>query len=444
MPMRKRPCLVLWMCLCLLAIGARGQAGADRAAALKKASASLQSQSFAEAIKICREQLSSTPDDSELNFLLARAYSYSGDWEKAQQTVDKLLANDPENTDVLLLGARLKFWRNDRRGAEEGYGRVLRLRPGDAEALMGMAEVAALEGRSDDALGIYEKIIQLHPDFPEGYFKLGRLYQGRGDYQKARENFQMAASLDPANADFRNVLSAASARLPKRYELRYQTMIESFNDGRKDYLSQQLVFQFELPRKIGPLLLKYNHTRRFQEGDSQVGLEFYPKLGSKAYGYFDFGYSSQALHYPRSSYLFELYQGLLTSAELSFGYRRLNFPAESLSLFMGSFAYYFGNYYAVWRWYYKPGEETRALSWFAQLRRYFADQNFIYLGYGRGSRPFDIVTVQDLLVHDSWIFLSGLVWYLWDKVRLELHFSRIEDANGPRRDTFFATTGFRW
>jgi YaiO family outer membrane protein len=304
--------------------------------------------------------------------------------------------------------------------------------------------VAALEGRSDDALGIYKKIIQLHPDFPEAYFKLGLFYQGQGDYQKARENFQMAASLDPANADYRNVLSAASARLPKRYELRYQTMIESFNDGRKDYLSQQLVFQFELPRKIGPLLLKYNHTRRFQEGDSQFGLEFYPKLGSKAYGYIDIGYSRQAFHYPRLSYLFEFYQGLLTSAELSFGYRSLSFPAESLSLFMGSFAYYFGNYYAVLRWYYKPGEEARALSWFAQVRRYFADQNFIYLGYGRGSRPFDIVAVQDLLIHDSWIFLSGLVWYLWDKIRLELHFSRIEDVNGPRRDTFFATTGFRW
>jgi YaiO family outer membrane protein len=442
--MRTRSCLALWLCLCFMAISARSQVGADRDTALKKASAALQSQSFAEAIKMCTEQLSSTPDDYEFSFLLARAYSYSGDWEKAQRTVEKLLANHPENTDVLLLGARLKFWRNDLRGAEEGYGRVLRLRPGDAEALLGMADVAAFEGRSDDALGIFQKTIRLHPEAAEAYFKLGRLYQGRGDHQKARENFQTAVSLDPANADYRNVLSAAAARLPKRFELRYQTMIESFNDGRKSYLSQQLVFQFQLPRKIGPLLLKYNYTQRFRQDDSQVGLEFYPKLGSKAYGYLDFGYSSQTVHYPRTSYLFELYQCLFTSAELSLGYRRLNFPAESLSLFMGSFAYYFGNYYAVLRWYYKPGEETRALSWFAQLRRYFADQNFIYLGYGRGSRPFDIVTAQDLLVHDSWIFLSGLTWYLWDKVRLELHFSRIEDANGPRRDTFFATTGFRW
>jgi YaiO family outer membrane protein len=444
MPLKKRFCFILWLCFCVMTIGARGQERLDRDAALKKASAALSSQSFSEAIKICLEQLTSAPDDYELNFLLARAYSYSGDWENGQRTVDRILAKHPDNTDVLLLGARLKFWKKDNRGAEEGFARVLRLKPDDAEALMGLADLAAFEGRWNDALNIYQKIIQLYPEAAEAYFKLGRFYQGQGDYQKARENFQMAASLDPANADFRNVLSAASARLPKCYELRYQTMIESFNDGRKDYLSQQLVFQFELPRKIGPLLLKYNHTRRFQEGDSQVGLEFYPKLGSKAYGYFDFGYSSQALHYPRSSYLFELYQGLLTSAELSFGYRRMNFPAESLSLFMGSFATYFGNYYAVWRWYYKPGEETRALSWFAQLRRYFASQNFIYLGYGRGSRPFDIVTVQDLLVHDSWIFLSGLVWYLWDKIRVELHFSRIEDANGPRRDTFFITTGYRW
>jgi YaiO family outer membrane protein len=427
-----------------MTIGARGQAGADRDAALKKASAALQSQGFAEAIKICKEQLSSTPDDYEFNFLLARAYSYSGDWENAQRAVDKLLANNPENTDVLLLGARLKFWRNDLRGAEEGYGRVLRLRPGDAEALMGLADVAAFEGRWNDALGIYQKIIQLHPEAAEAYFKLGRFYQGQGDYQKARENFQKAVSLDPANADYRNVLNAASARLPKRFELRYQYKIESFNDERDNYLSQQLLLQFQLPRKIGPLLLKYNHTQRFQEGDSQYGLEFYPKLWSKSYGYFDFGYSSQAIHYPRTSYLFELYQGLLTSAELSLGYWHLNFPDSSVSIYMGSSAYYFGNYYAVLRWYYNPGQENRSFSWMAQIRRYFSDENYIYLGYGGGSRPFEIMTVQDLWVQQSWIFLSGLAWYVLDKIRLEFHFSRIEDANGPRRNTFFVTTGYRW
>ena len=442
--MKKPFCSILWLCLCLMTSGARAQERLDRDAALRKASASLHSQSFSEAIKICREQLASAPDDYEFNFLLAQAYSYTGDWENAQRTADKLLVKYPENTDVILLGAHLKFWRNDRHGAEDSYRRVLRLRPDDIEAMLGMADVAASEGLWDDALGIYRQIVEHHPDAPQAYFKLGQFYQGRGDYQKARENFQMAVSLDPANADYRNVLRATSARLPKRFELRYQTMIESFNDGRKDYFSQQLVFQFQLPRNIGPLLLKYNHTQRFQIGDSQYGLEFYPKLWSKAYGYFDFGYSSQAIHYPRSSYLFELYQGLLTSAEVSLGYRRMNFPADMLSLYMGSFAYYFGNYYAVLRWYYRPGEETRALSWFAQLRRYFADRNFIYLGYGRGSRPFDVVAVQDLLVHDSWIFLSGLVWYLWDKVRLELHYSRIEDAHGPRRDTFFVTTGYRW
>ncbi len=444
MPMKKRPCLVLWMCLCFLAIGARGQAGADRDAALKRASAALQSQSFAEAITICKEQLSSTPDDYEFNFLLARAYSYSGDWEKAQQTVDKLLANDPENTDVLLLGARLKFWKKDNRGAEEGFARVLRLKPGDAEALMGLADLAAFEGRSDDALNIYQKIIQLYPEAAEAYFKLGRFYQGRGDYQKARANIQKAVGLDPANADYRNVLNAASARLPKRFELRYQQKIESFNDQRDDYISQQLLFLFKAPRNIGSLILKYNHTQRFQEGDSQYGLEIYPMLWRKAYGYLDLGFSSQALHYPRTSYLFELYQGLLTAAELSLGYWRMNFPADSVSIYLGSLAYYFGNYYAVLRWYDNPAEETRSFSWMAQVRRYFSDENYVYLGYGRGSRPFEIMTVQDLWVHQSWIFLSGLTWYLWDKVRLELHFSRIEDVNGPRRNTFFVATGYRW
>jgi len=438
-----RPCVLL-LSLCFAASGIRGQQAVDREAALRQATAALRSQDYVQAIRICSDRLASNPDDYELSFLLARAYAYSGDWPDAERLVAKLLTSHPGNTDVLVFEARVKFWMKDYPAARNGFSRVLALIPGDVEALMGIADLEAVESGWPRALAIYEQIVELHPKAAEGYYGCGRARQGMGDYQKAREYFEKAVNADPANADYRNLLSAANARLPKRFELRYQYMTEGFYDGREAYRSQQLAFQFQLPRRIGPLVLKYNHTRRYQEGDSQLGLEFYPKLWSKAYGYVDFGSSPQAVHYPRSSYLFELYQGLLNSAELSLGFRRMNFPAESVSLFMGSLAYYLGNYYAVLRWYYKPGEETRALSWFAQVRRYFSDLNFFYLGYGRGSRPFDIIAVQDLLIHDSWIFLSGLVWYLGEKVRLELHFSRIEDASGLRRDTFFAATGFRW
>jgi hypothetical protein len=106
--------------------------------------------------------------------------------------------------------------------------------------------------------------------------------------------------------------------------------------------------------------------------------------------------------------------------------------------------YYFGNYHAALRWYYNPDEQTRSFSWTAQVRRYFSDLNYVYLGYGRGSRPFEVITIQDLLIRRSWIFLSGITWYFWKKVNLDLHFSRIEEAIGPKRDTFFVTSGFRW
>lgn len=443
MPVKERLVPILLLSMCLAVVGANGQEAMDRQAAIKKATAALRSQDFAETIKICLEKLATAPEDYDFNFLLARAYSYSGDWPNAEHAMDRLLALQPDNTDLLVFGARLRFWMNDYASARKGYGRVLDLKPGHIEALLGMADLAAAEEGWPQALAIYRQIIELHPEAGEGYFGCGRAYQALGDYQKAMEYFEKAVSHDAANADYRNMLNAASARLPKRYELRFQYMIEGFSDAREDYLSQQLVFQFQLPRGTGPLLLKSNHTRRFGRGDTQFGLEFYPKLWSKAYGYFDFGYSFENVHYPRSSYHFEVYQGLLTSAELSLGFRRMNFPAESVSLLMGSLAHYFGNYYAVLRWYYQPGQ-NEALSWYAQVRRYFSDHNFAYLGYGRGARPFDIVTAQDLLIHDSWILLSGLVWYAWDKIRLELHFSRIEDASGLRRDTFFATTGFRW
>jgi len=51
------------------------------------------------------------------------------------------------------------------------------------------------------------------------------------------------------------------------------------------------------------MIVKYNHTKRFGRGDTQAGLEIYPKLWKKSYAYIDLGYSPRAIHYPRRTSL---------------------------------------------------------------------------------------------------------------------------------------------
>ena len=89
----------------------------------------------------------------------------------------------------------------------ERYGQALDLLeahlpagPGDAEArfLQGVALVE-LE-RDGEALGVFERLTQDHPDLPEPYNNLAVLYAAKGDHARARDALLEAISTHPSYA----------------------------------------------------------------------------------------------------------------------------------------------------------------------------------------------------------------------------------------------------
>lgn len=402
----------------------------------------LRSQDYALAIKICRVQLGYNPREYDFNFLLSRAYAFSGQWQEALGVLDKMAVEYPGNTDVMLFRARIHSWQRDFRQAETGYGEVLRLRPGNAEALTGLAEIASWQGDYAKAISIYNRVSEQNPDQADLAFRLGRVYLWNGNYNKARENYRKALSLDPQNPEYERALQTASARWQDKYELRYEHQAESFSDGRKSYIDQRLALQLKLGRP-GPLILKANTTERFDKRDSQFEIELYPRLWRRAYGYLDMAYSPKAAYYTKTSYLLELYQGLYSSWEISLGYRRMNFPSQAVSIYLGSLGYYYDRYIAFLRWYSTPSDKGDAFSWTANLRRYFPDSSYLFIGYGRGSKPFDIVTIEDWNVTKSWVVFAGFDWSLFQKIRLQLNYT-YRDEGELRRNLFYVGTGYRW
>jgi YaiO family outer membrane protein len=157
----------------------------------------------------------------------------------------------------------------------------------------------------------------------------------------------------------------------------------------------------------------------------------------------DLAFSPKAVYYPRAAYLFEVYQGILSAAEISLGYRGMDFGSGHVDQFLGSLGYYFGNYYAVWRWYYSRENSGDRLAWLATLRRYFSAENFIFLGYGRGTRLQDFATLEDVRADQSWVLLAGFNWYFLKQIKLQTYYS-IGDEQVLRRQTLFISTGYRW
>jgi hypothetical protein len=82
-------------------------------------------------------------------------------------------------------------------------------------------------------------------------------------------------------------------------------------------------------------------------------------------------------------------------------------------------------------------------SWVLNVRGYFSDENFVYAGYGQGALLIDNPTASDLLAGRGRIYLAGVTWYIWQKVRIEALFSRTIESS-LARSTFQITAGYRW
>ena len=406
----------------------------------EKAAAAIRSGDHEAAVRLCQEGLRKNPVDYDLNFLLARALAFSGQWDEALRVLDGLSLAHPENTDLLVFRARVKSWKHDFQAAEAGYAEVLRLNPGNSEAQTGLAEIASWKGDYSTALALYRQVLEKEPLNPDIHFRLGRVHLWQGSFARAEENFQSALRLDPQNKEYKRALLKARPRLQEKFELRYELQSDNFDDGRARYLDQNLALQLNLFKKTGPFVLKFNHTERSGLKDSRYGLEFYPTLWKRAYGYVDIAYSPSYECYPRTAYLFEAYQSVRGSVEVSFGFRRMNFAQEGVSQYLGSLGYYFGRYLAYWRWYYAPGEP---IAWLANIRRYFSTDSFLFIGFGQGLRTEDVVTWNDYRADQSWVFQAGFNWYVLRKIRLQAYFSS-GDEGAVRRNTLFIGTGYRW
>jgi YaiO family outer membrane protein len=404
----------------------------------------LRTKHFSTAIKICLNELEKNPDDYDFKFILAQAYAFSNQWEKADKTITGLLKDYPENIDVLLLNARFQAWRKNYSEAKNDFKHILSLVPKNKEALMGLADTARWQGNLKEAEDIYLKLLEEAPENAEVYYKLGLLYKNMGNYAKAKMYLKKAVTISPDVLEYKNALKKIHPKFEEKLEIRYHHQIQTFNDDRKDYIDNQFNLYFNIPSIQTSLLLWLDQTKRFDTQDHQYKIELYPILWQKSYGHFYLTFSPRSIHYPQSSYLAEIYQNFLNSAEISLGYRKMNFKENPVSIYTGSLGYYWNQFYTWLKLYYIPEKKGNSISWTANIRRYFSLDNYIFLGFGIGSRPFKIMTIEDLWTTQAQIFLAGFNFFVFKNLRIQFFYSHRNEREGLKRNSFLMITGFRF
>ncbi len=85
---------------------------------------------------------------------------------------------------------------NDLATAEAGYRRALELWPGDDRVLNNLGNVLSLLGRSDEALGIYERAAEANPFNAATHYNRARIYTERFEFRAASEAMARASALN--------------------------------------------------------------------------------------------------------------------------------------------------------------------------------------------------------------------------------------------------------
>jgi len=95
--------------------------------------------------------------------------------------------------------------------ALEKVDQWLDLQPSAALPLFLKARILTTNGKSDQAVTIYEKVIEVEPDLPEAYNNLGLIYAAEGNLEKATRYFQLGLQTNPTYATLYQNLSTLYA-----------------------------------------------------------------------------------------------------------------------------------------------------------------------------------------------------------------------------------------
>ncbi len=324
-------------------------------------------------------------------YSLARSDAFDGNYEEARTKLDKVLALLPGYVEVKVLKARTYSWEKNYSQAKIVLQEVLAAHPENVEALSAIADVELLSGQFDAALEHIVIAISGQPQSPVLMLKKATIEEALGMTKQALISINAILAISPDNE------KAIALQQALRIALRKQQV--SLTAG-VDVFSKNFdpafytTFQYLRKEKKFTTVLSINQARRFNINGIQGELDIYPKFGSKAYGYINYGYSSSLL-FPEHRVGGEFYSSITKAIDGSLGFRYLSFATSNVFIYTGSIGYTLGNYWVAARPFITTQDVAgAALSLNIEAKRYFNNpENKIGLVVSLGYSP-DIRTIQ--------------------------------------------------
>ena len=366
--------------------------------------------------------------DPDASLQRAMTLAFEGNRVEARDTLANILTAYPDYTDVRSLLAKTYSWDGNYDEARKQFNRITSEERQHLEVWMAAIRNEMFAENFYIALGLANKALTYLPQEDD----LGQL---RSDILKQLEGVEDSTSADSTSEKtveevkkYKNTLAIFSST--DVFDVVFDPM---FYSG-LEYIHET---------SLGKIIPRINYSNRFDIDGIQYELDLYPKISKTFYAYLNYGYSQSEI-YPAQRFGGDLYANLPKGIEASLGARYLSFTESNVTIYTGSVGLYKGNYYFSLRPYVTPrNNNTTGISGILIARKYLKDaNNFIGFSGGMGFMPeFKQFLANSKLIAETVLFVGS------QQLMLEYQFSfknnpSLYRANlGITRQEFVFATG---
>lgn len=321
--------------------------------------------------------------DPDRAFEFARELAHNGNYGSARDTLEAILADYPDYSDVENLLAKTYSWEGEYETARRHFNRITSRDRKQIEVWEASIRNEVYAGNLSLAIGLAGKGLHYMP--------------GNARLQELQSQL-MEQAKNPSTVESQKQL---------RHFIAFDNAVEVFDQEFEPMVYTQLEYQYT--GEWGKIIPRLNYNYRFEISGLQYELDAYPKIGKRMSAYLNYGYSEAEI-FPAHRAGGELYYEIKEGREVSLGARYLDFRTTEATLVTASLGCYWGNNFLSARPFVslfkdrQPGFSGNVL-----YRRYLKDAN-TYFGvrgiYGfnpelRQFRSGDVLLAETLLFVES-------------------------------------------
>ncbi|MRH99395.1 YaiO family outer membrane beta-barrel protein [Kriegella sp. EG-1] len=375
------------------------------------------------------------PDHS---FLVARDLAFNGKRTIARDTLNKILTKYPHYTDVQNLLARTYSWDGNYEEARAHFNKITSRDRFNKEAWVAAIKNELYADNYYLAYGLSNKALQ--------YLKNDEIIKEL--QSKALSDLEQNQLMKIEETLVLTQIDTVAPKLAKN-RIGMGLALEMF-----DVIFDPMIYshiEYRRETQAGTIIPRINYSNRFETHGVQYELDFYPKFSKKAYGYLNYGYSNSPI-YPLHRAGAELYLNWPKNIEISAGMRHLSFTGSTANIITGSIGMYKGNYFFSLRPYITPitsaAQSKVGVSGSLLARKYFRDGDN-YLGvnaiYGYSPELKQLRNV-DVLLAETLLYIES------QQLLIEYQFSSKKDSNNiyksnlgvTRQELAFDSGNYYW